>query len=158
MGYFKELDARIKLAQEAVADAIRVEGHTLVKTDLVGSTYITDKQDSDLDILCLVKSITDVDSMAFGGWAYGGSVGEGGDGGGGVWGSWKKHISGAGEVNMLVVTDESYFNAWLTSAEVCRYLHLRGIVVPRVDRVSIHNIIMDDASADLEVNSTTDCF
>ena len=155
MGYFKELDARIKLAQEAVADAIRVEGHTLVKTDLVGSTYITDKRDSDLDILCLVKSITDVDSMAFGGWAYGGSVGEGSDG---VWGSWKKHISGAGEVNMLIVTDESYFNAWLTSAEVCRYLYLRGIVVPRVDRVSIHNIIMDDCSADIEVNSTTDCF
>ena len=51
---------------------------------------------------------------------------------------------------MLVTTDETYFNAWLTSAEVCRLLHLRGILVPRDVRVGIHSIIMDDSTADYE--------
>lgn len=152
MGYFKDLGVRIGEAKDKVRDALRREGLTAQRMELVGSSYITDKTDSDLDILCYVPISTyqpSVGCMQFTGWAYGGSVGEGGED---TWGSWKHYFPGIGEVNILVTTDETYFNAWLTSAEVCRYLHLRGIVVPRAERVSIHNIIMDDSTADYEVN------
>ena len=149
MGKFKDLNIRIQLAKAAVNDVIRMEGHKLISMDVVGSTYITDKPDSDIDVLCLVESLSSVSDMAFGGWAYGGSVGEGNED---HWGSWKRAIPGAGEVNMLVVTSKEYFNAWLSSAEVCRLLHLRGIVVPRGVSVSIHNILMDDSTADYEVS------
>jgi hypothetical protein len=146
----KDLDLRVKEATETVQEALRREYITVKRTALVGSSYITDKTDSDLDILVLATGgprHISVGEMVFNGWAYGGSVGEDGEDN---WGSWKKHVPGVGEVNMLVTTDEEYFNAWLTSAEVCRLLHLRGITVPRDVRVSIHSIIMDDSTADYE--------
>lgn len=150
MGYFKDLGVRISEAKEHVREALRREGMTAERMELVGSSYITDKTDSDLDILCFVRQsqyAVGVGGMVFNGWAYGGSVGEDGEDN---WGSWKKHFPGIGEVNMLVTTNEEYFNSWLTSAEVCRLLHLRGVAVPRDVRVGIHSIIMDDSTADYE--------
>lgn len=150
MGYFKALDVRVREAKEHVREALRREGMTADRMDLVGSSYITDKADSDLDILCYVKQpeySLGVGCMVFHGWAYGGSVGEDGEDN---WGSWKKHFPGVGEVNMLVTTNKDYFDRWLTSAEVCRLAHLRGIAVPRDVRVGIHSIIMDDSTADYE--------
>jgi hypothetical protein len=146
----KDLDLRINEATAIVHEALRRKYMTPKRTALVGSSYITDKTDSDLDILVFVdegRNQMGVGQMVFNGWAYGGSVGEDG---GDNWGSWKKHVPGVGEVNMLVTTDETYFNAWLTSAEVCRLLHLRGILVPRDVRVGIHSIIMNDSTADYE--------
>jgi len=150
MGYMKDLGVRIGEAKEVVREALRREGHKPERMEVVGSSYITDKTNGDLDILVYVNQgefSIGVGSMAFTGWTYGGSVGEDGEDN---WGSWKKHVDGVGEVNMLVTTDETYFNAWLTSAEVCRLLHLRGILVPRDVRVGIHSIIMDDSTADYE--------
>ena len=150
MGHFKDLEVRVKDAKRIVADALTSAYLTAESMELVGSSYITDKLDSDLDILCYVpvgENQLRVSCMTFPGWAYGGSVGENGEDN---WGSWKKYVPGVGEVNMLVTTDKTYYQAWLTSAEVCRLLHLRGILIPRDVRVSIHNIIMDNSTADYE--------
>lgn len=148
MGKFKEFDIRIHAAKRVVATLLIQHGLEVERMDVVGSSYITDRTDSDIDVLVLLKTTpcSSLDQLAFNGWDYGGSVGVEGD----KWMSWKKHTLEAGDVNLLATYDEEYFNAWLTSAEVCRYLHLRGIVVPRAERVAIHNIIMDDSTAEYE--------
>jgi len=84
--------------------------------------------------------------MSFSGWLYGGSVGLSGD----HWMSWKKHVDGV-EVNMLICKHDKYIEDWLTAAEVCRFLHLRGIKLTAGTRHGIHEIIMDDADADSQV-------
>lgn len=152
MGYFKSLDTRIAEAKQVVRLALARDGYEVARMDCVGSSYIVDRINGDIDILAYVPHTQcelGVGCMSFPGqgWAYGGSVGmDGADN----WGSWKKHVDGIGEINMLVTTNETYFNAWLTSAEVCRLLHLRGVAVPRDVRVGIHSIIMDDSTADYE--------
>lgn len=150
MGKFKDFDIRLDAAKTVVANLLKQYDHSVDRMDVVGSSYITDRTDSDIDVLVLLKTTpcSSLGRLAFDGWQYGGSVGVSDDN----WMSWNRHTLEAGEVNMLLTYDETYYNAWLTSAEVCRYLHLRGIVVPRAERVSIHNIIMDDSTAEYEVN------
>ncbi len=152
MGYFKSLDTRIAEAKQVVHLALAREGYVVDRMNCVGSSYIVDRMNGDIDILAYVpqsEHSVGVGDMAFSnrGWSYGGSVGiDGADN----WGSWKKHVEGIGEINMLVTTNEAYFNAWLTSAEVCRYLHLQGVTVDRAQRVAIHRIIMEDSTAEYE--------
>ena len=153
MGYFKELSARIDEAKHHATEALRMECLKPKRMEIVGSAYITDSNSSDIDVLVEVEFgefCPGVEGLAFNGWAYGGSVGEGNDSN---WGSWKKTFPGVGDVNLLVTGSKEYFNAWLTAAEVCRFLALRGIVVPRAERVGIHNIIMDDSDASSELDS-----
>lgn len=151
MGKFKEFDIRLDAAKQVVANLMLQYGHSVDRMDVVGSSYIVDRTDSDIDVLVLLnqRACMGLEQLVFDGWGYGGSVGVDADG---KWMSWKKHTLEAGEVNILVTYDETYFHAWMTSAEVCRYLHLRGIVVPREERVAIHNIIMDDSTAEYETD------
>ena len=150
MGKLKEFDIRLQSAKQIVATTLAQYGLGFERMDVVGSSYIIDRTDSDIDVLVELKLTPAgnvLGQLVFAGWEYGGSVGAGDAG---KWMSWKKHTLEAGIVNMLVTYDETYFNAWMTSAEVCRYLHLRGIKIPREERVAIHSIIMDDSTADYE--------
>lgn len=110
---------------------------------IVGSTYIQG-EGSDIDCLFLWEKV-DVQCIGFPGWDYGGSIGEGNESN---WGSWKK-----GNINLLVTSSKESYNAWLTSAEVCRFLSLRKIGLTRDERVAIHNIVMDDSTAEGETES-----
>lgn len=134
---------RYHTASAAVKAALDDAGIKARQTSFVGSSYITDRTDGDVDVLCLINR--DPNDIGFDGWLYGGSVHEGGD----QWGSWKRTVDGV-EVNMLLTQDLTYFMAWCTAAEVCRYLHLSGVTVPRVQRIGIHNIVMDDSDAESE--------
>lgn len=143
---------------EHVKELMKYYDYEVKHAEVVGSTYIAGKEDRDIDVLLLVKADRNVEEMGFDGWAYGGSVGEGNDS---HWGSWKKTFEGR-DLNMLITTDETYFNAWLTAAEVCRYLHCKtnsyvdGVkpVIREADvRIAIHNIIMDDSTANEELNN-----
>ena len=106
------------------------------RIELVGSTYIYG-QGNDIDILVLLDSNgVGVDELRLPGWVYGGSTPKSGDG----WCSWKQ-----GDINLLVTEDQTYFNSWVTAAEVCKYLFLkRGVVLDKPDRIAVHAIIMDD--------------
>lgn len=142
-----DLKTRVRNAEAYVRQTIVAEGLRPLHIECVGSAYIEDKRTSDIDILVLAKG-NNVESMSFGcGWEYGGSTGEDGED---QWGSWKRTVAHVGEVNMLITTDEKYFDAWLTSAEVCRLLYLHGINISKAARVGIHSIIMDNSSADYE--------
>ena len=118
---------RIEIAKAAVAEALLLNEAVTVdpsSMEVVGSTYIKDRADSDVDILVLVKRgelLPDLNTLAFSGWAYGGSVGLGND----SWMSWKRVVNGV-EVNMLLTNRADYFKLWLDAAEVCRFLHLQG--------------------------------
>jgi hypothetical protein len=106
------------------------------RIELVGSTYIHG-QGNDIDILVLLDSTGgSVDELRLPGWVYGGSTPKSGD----KWCSWKQ-----GDINLLVTADQTYFNAWVTATEVCKYLFLkRGIVLDKPERIAVHAIIMDD--------------
>lgn len=134
---------RIITAKTAISNALGVDIETL-RYEIVGSTYISDKVTSDVDILVFDPSRM-LEEELFDGWAYGGSVGIGNDN----WMSWKRTVDGV-EVNMLLVTNEAYFNSWLTAAEVCRFLHLQGYNLRSASVHGVHEIIMDDSTADYE--------
>jgi hypothetical protein len=134
---------RIAVAKKAISLALGKDIEQL-RWDVVGSTYIKDKDSSDVDILVLDESMS-LEEQFFEGWAYGGSVGAGND----HWMSWKRTVDGV-EVNMLLVTDKTYFDLWLTAAEVCRFLHLQGCDVKSATVHGIHEIIMDDSTAEEE--------
>ena len=142
MGYMKELDIRIKAAIVRCKLALAVEGIEAHDISIVGSTYIECKNSSDIDVLCFVKprEFLCLESMQFIGWEYGGSVGEGVDE---KWASWKRTFSDAGEVNMLVTTDEATYLAWVNAAEVCKLLATCGIHIRRSVKCGIHDILMD---------------
>lgn len=136
---------RIAIARKAISDALGVNIDTY-RNDVVGSTYIRDNTESDVDILVHTPDI-DLDCAVFGAdWEYGGSVGMGND----HWMSWKRNVDGV-DVNMLLVNDRLYYDQWLTAAEVCRFLHLKGHSIPSCDVHGIHEIIMDDSDAETEV-------
>lgn len=143
-------ERRIEIAKAAVVNAL-TDNYGWYKEpyelEIVGSTYISDRVDSDVDVLAYHESF-DIEAMTFSGWAYGGSNGLCPDND--KWMSWKKHVNGV-TVNMLIVNDKAYRNAWLTAAEVCRYLHLKGHAVPACDVHGVHEIIMDDSAAEDEV-------
>jgi len=103
---------------------------------LVGSTYIYGGG-NDIDILVLLDSTGgSIEELRLPSWEYGGSTPKSGD----KWCSWKQ-----GDINLLVTEDQTYFNAWVTAAEVCKYLFLkRGVVLDKPDRIAVHAIIMDD--------------
>jgi predicted nucleotidyltransferase len=111
-------EERIAVAKKAVCEALGRD--VLGRHEIVGSTYIKDKDSSDVDVLVFDESFH-LDEMSFGGWEYGGSNGMGND----HWMSWKHCVDGV-EVNMLLTSRRDYFDAWLTAAEVSRFLHLQG--------------------------------
>lgn len=155
-------EERINIAKLAVFEALSQEfsnSHAVLTfntAEVVGSTYISDRTDSDVDILCWDKSF-DINNMTFSGWAYGGS-------GGlcpydGKWMSWKREVNGV-TVNMLLTRDADYYGKWLTAAEVCRFIHLKagqldhealcdGLTRAMVH--GVHEIIMDDSTAEDEI-------
>lgn len=135
--------------KEKVRETVASEFGVPERVEVVGSTYITDAVGRDVDVLVYAErdeAQGSVDAASFGGWDYGGSVGEGTEG---KWGSWKRDLDGVA-VNLLLCTDLDYFNAWLTAAEVCRLLFLQDGDTGKGIRVAIHNIIMDDSTADDE--------
>ena len=108
------------------------------RIELVGSIYIYG-QGNDIDILVLldrdIPMCPSVNSLMLPGWVYGGSTPKSGE----RWCSWKQ-----GDINLLVTADQKYFNDWVTAAEVCKYLALRGVKLEKPDRIAVHAIIMDD--------------
>jgi hypothetical protein len=163
------MNEHINYAIQAVKDA----GFEIARHELVGSTYIADKQDSDLDVLILVKKpsqvledkegldllqhVPDLESAHLPGWKYGGSYNEGDPG---VWESFKTTWNGR-EINAILVDNEEYWWSWVKAAEVCRYIHLMQKkngdsvyspeAISELDvRIGIHNILMDDSSAEDE--------
>jgi len=143
MGYMKELDIRIKAAKVRCNLAIASEGMQVHDMAVVGSAYIECKNTSDIDVLCFVKGTEyspSVPGMSFGGWAYGGSVGESTDE---EWGSWKRTFPDAGEVNLLVTSSADVFKGWVDAAEVCKLLATCGVVIPRAVKCGIHDILKD---------------
>lgn len=137
---------RIATAKHAVIDAIAGLDQFIDLDDLnlhiVGSTYIVDKQTSDVDVLVGVP--IDPDCVGFHGWEYGGSVGVGNS----HWGSWKCTVDGV-EVNMLLCASQEYIDKWLTAAYVCRMLHLSGAKLRTGQVHGIHEVIMEDADPEL---------
>lgn len=136
-------EERIATAKAAISSALG-KPIEAVKYEVVGSTYIKDNDSSDVDILVLDESIN-LDEKEFEGWEYGGSAGVGNDN----WMSWKRRVNGV-EVNMLITSDKAYFGAWLTAAEVCRFLHLQGYDLRSASVHGVHEIIMEDALAEEE--------
>lgn len=134
---------RTNIAVKAVADALgkKVEDLTY---EIVGSTFISDKTDSDVDVLVYVEDGS-LEEMIYPGWAYGGSKSANPD----HWVSWTKFVDGV-NVNMLVVTDKPYFMSWLKAADVCRFLHLQGYNIRTSSVHGIHEIIMDESDPDTE--------
>ena len=137
---------RIAIAKHAVIDAIASHDPFIYIGDsnlhIVGSTYIKDKQTSDVDVLVGVPF--DQDGVAFPGWEYGGSVGIGNS----HWSSWKRTVDGV-EVNMLLCDSHEYIDKWLTAADVCRMLHLSGANLRTGQVHGIHEVIMEDADPEL---------
>lgn len=139
---------RAEKAKLIALAALRQEYITCLGMEIVGSAYISDREDSDIDVLCHVKCVDDTDAIAFGAsWKYGGS---GDSHMNDKFGSWKKHFPEVGVLNLLVTKDKAYYDAWLTSAEVCRFLHLRGMALPAALVHGVHEIIMDDSDAETE--------
>lgn len=139
---------RNTIALQAVQDTLA--GLTLSRIEVVGSTYISDRQESDVDVLALVPGFCpNEESFRSFGWAYGGSDGEGND----SWGSWKKTTTEGVEVNMLITGNEGYFDKWLSAAEVCRFLHLKGYALSTGAVHGVHGILMDDSDASTEAKN-----
>ena len=128
---------RIKLAFDEAGKAIPRH----ITKALVGSTYVRDGNDSDIDILVLVRKFEELPLP----WTEGGS---GGSAGGGFR-SWKMEKDGE-TINVLQVDSLEYYISWKQAAEVCRFLYLRGFTVPTAVVHGIHGIIMDAASAEEE--------
>lgn len=112
---------------------------------VVGSTYIQDKEDSDVDLLFLRPA--DPTELSFDGWVYGGSTPMCGDN----WCSWKKTSDGV-EVNLIVCSSQDYIDAWLASADVCRFLHLKGVPLNRGIVHGVHEIIMDGSDVETQLS------
>jgi hypothetical protein len=147
----KPNEERIAIAKTAVAAALKEHMPNVASEfnlDIVGSTYIADTTDRDVDILVL-SPFADIGSLTFSGWDYDGSCGPCPDNPD-AWMSWKKTVDGV-EINMLICSTKAYITAWLTAAEVCRFLHLSGIAVKSAVVHGIHEIIMDDSTADAEM-------
>lgn len=130
---------RYATAEAAVKAALQ-DHVNIISSEFVGSGYIIDRAHGDVDLLVLVDRHPD--DLRFEGWVYGGSGGDYHN----QWGSWKRLVDGV-EINMLLTNDADYYRAWCTAAEVCRFLHLSGVVVDKSRRIAIHNIIMDDSAA-----------
>lgn len=133
------MNNRYAIAAAAVKDALK-DHVTIDRYEFVGSGYIIDSTEGDVDVLVLVNR--DPDELGFDGWMYGGSGSDYHD----QWGSWKRVVDGV-EVNMLLTNSAEYYRAWCTAAEVCRFLHLSGVVIDKSRRIAIHNIVMDDSTA-----------
>ena len=117
---------------------------------LVGSTFIqgTTPLGSDIDLLLTVP--VSPEELHLPGWAYGGSTPLSGD----AWCSWKKlvNIDGAEvTVNLLICSSKEYIDSWLTAAEVCKFLHLKGVHLDRGCVHGVHEVIMDGAVAEDEI-------
>lgn len=111
----------------------------MLDATLVGSTHIHGFG-RDLDLLVLVKRPDRGQSLVIRfthpDWQYGGSSPKAGE----QWCSWKK-----GEINLLLTDNPVYFAAWVTAADVCRLLAVRGILKPddKDMRVAVHRVVMD---------------
>jgi len=151
------IEERIDIAKRAISEALGKDIDNF-RHEVVGSTYIKGSDKSDVDMLILYPTrrtkgysvnwgAGDLDKLWFDGWTYGGSVGMGNDN----WMSWKRTVDGV-EVNMLLVDEQPYFDSWLAASEVCRFLHLQGYDIKTGTVHGIHEIIMDDSTAEVENN------
>lgn len=107
----------------------------------VGSRYITGGIGEDLDILVLLKpgvGLGDVDLSQFDTKRddehYTGLPASDG------WVSLR-----VGDINALLISNEEsgYYYAWIKAAEVCRALHLSGVLLDKAQRIAVHQVIMD---------------
>lgn len=137
----------------AVNTSLAAVGIKPVEQQVVGSSYIRGVvgDNSDVDILVLVPNYRDVNDVFLKteGWCYGGSSPTSND----RWGSWTKCVyseEGHVEVNLLMTADPVYYEAWAKAAEVCRFITLQGIILKNGMVHGIHEIIMDDSTAETE--------
>ena len=139
---------RIAVALQAVADALSAQGYASSASAVVGSTYIKGTEDSDVDVLVYTPTVSPSEAV-FSGWTYGGSGGSIEFDNPDKFGSWKREVGGV-VVNLLLTGSEAYYDAWLTAAEVCRFLHLQGVPLTRGTVHGVHEIVMDDSDSDTE--------
>lgn len=137
-------EQRVLIAKTAISMALGV-GIETFKHKVVGSTYISDSETTDVDIIILDESAS-YGRIGFDGWEYGGSCdGVSSD----HWESWKRTVTGV-EVNMIIVTSKAYFDLWIAAAEACRFLHLQGYQIRKATVHGIHEIVMDGGTAEVE--------
>lgn len=118
------------------------------KPTVIGSSYISDRTSSDVDVLFLVEDMQQIgpDAIEPEGWTVGGS-------GGGTMGGWlsfKKTLPDGLVINALMTDSREYLDAWIISARVCRFIHLMGVELPNSVVHGIHGVIMDGSSPDVE--------
>lgn len=139
--------------EKTVCAEVKAAGWDVRDSRVVGSRYINDKTEGDLDVLVYAPGDLFEEAVRFAGWEFGGSSPMESD----TWASLTKRIDGI-LVNLLLVTDRDYFERWATAAEVCRLVKLmqdRGLTIDaRAARVAIHNIVMDDSYAEAEAELT----
>lgn len=147
-------DARKRIAKDAVRVALSGIDYAPAndQIEIVGSAYIRDCETSDVDVLVYIPKAwfdahsTSLEILHFPGWMYGGSDGACGS----QWESFTQTVQGV-EVNMLITNSYEYFVDWCNAAEVCRFLHLKGITLPTALVHGVHEIVMEGASAEDEV-------
>ena len=141
-------EARKQFALETAKVVINGIGLEIEALEIVGSTFISDKTTSDVDVLVRCKNF-DKDEITLRGWEYGGSVGLGND----DWASWKRTFYVMGtkiEVNLLVTASVGLYHDWLTAADVCRFLHLAGVHLTRGQVHGVHSLIMNETDLDAD--------
>ena len=143
----------------SVKEALSNIGVHIRDSALVGSLYIKGalQDNSDVDFLVLVPWPTDVDALFLNeeGWTYGGST----SGANSKWASWTKYLSvkevhdgyRGFKANLLVTNDAEYFEKWVTAAKACKFLHDSGVLLTRGQVHGVHEVIMDGAEPEAQV-------
>lgn len=138
----------------ALAEAYAGSKFNVKNVQLVGSAYIKG-EGHDIDVLVHVEYRTlyeaSIHCEGFSGWTYGGSSNKDNPD---SWESFKKLVKIDGafvEINMILVDSEEYYNAWVTSAEVCKFLYDKGVELTKGAIHGVHAIIMDDSDSEEEL-------
>lgn len=141
------LQFRNWVAHGAAYGALVRANATIEEVAIVGTAYIEDKDSTDVDILVFLRpGCRPAEELYLENWTYSGSnAAHTND----KFASFKRVVMGV-TVNLLVTSDALYFMDWVTAAEVCRFLHVMGVPVPAGVRHGIHEIIMDDSTAEQE--------
>lgn len=144
------LQFRNWVAHGAAYGALARANASIEEVAIVGTAYIEDKDSTDVDILVHLRpGGFSAKGLYLEGWSYSGSNSAHTND---RFASFKRVVMGV-SVNLLVTDDARYFMDWVTAAEVCRFLHVMGVPIPAGVRHGIHEIIMDDSTAEQEAPS-----
>lgn len=109
-----------------------------IKARIVGSTFISGRKDSDVDVLIL-STENHFDSS----WEIDGHDEYPTNSN---FSSLKKRVDGV-LINALLTPFPATWEDWVMATEVCRFLHLMGAAIPTTVVHGIHEIIMDGGTS-----------